>query len=60
LLDNGKITGVNLFIPGFQEGDADWGQIGYLSQGRRHAEPQRVYDPSGFQNQKQSQLRRAA
>jgi hypothetical protein len=30
LLDNGKIAGVNLFIPGFREGDSDWKQIGYL------------------------------
>lgn len=30
LLDNGKIAGVYLFIPGFVEGDADLKQIGYL------------------------------
>lgn len=30
LLDNGKTAGVYLFIPGFQEGDADLKQIGYL------------------------------
>jgi len=30
LLDNGKVAGIRLFIPGFQEGDADWKQIGYL------------------------------
>jgi hypothetical protein len=30
LLDNGKIAGVYLFIPGFVEGDTDLKQIGYL------------------------------
>src|SRR5262249_2027676 len=30
LLDNGKIAGVYLFIPGFVEGDAELKQIGYL------------------------------
>jgi hypothetical protein len=30
LLDNGKIAGLYLFIPGFQEGDTDFKQIGYL------------------------------
>jgi hypothetical protein len=30
LLDNGKIAGVYLFIPGFLESDADLKQIGYL------------------------------
>jgi hypothetical protein len=30
LLDNGKIAGIRLFIPSFQEDDADWKQIGYL------------------------------
>jgi hypothetical protein len=30
LLDNGKIAGVYLFIPGFREGDLDWKQVGYL------------------------------
>jgi hypothetical protein len=30
LLDNGKIAGIRLFIPGFQEGNVDWRQIGYL------------------------------
>ncbi len=30
LLDNGQTAGVRLFIPGFQEGDTDWKQIGYL------------------------------
>jgi hypothetical protein len=30
LLDNGRIAGIRLFIPGFQDGDADWRQIGYL------------------------------
>jgi hypothetical protein len=30
LLDNGQIAGIRLFIPGFQEGDNDWNQIGYL------------------------------
>jgi hypothetical protein len=30
LLDNGKTAGVYLFIPGFQEGDVDLKQIGYL------------------------------
>ena len=30
LLDNGKNVGIYLFIPGFQEGNADWKQIGYL------------------------------
>ena len=30
LLDNGKITGINLFIPGFDEKDFVWKQIGYL------------------------------
>jgi hypothetical protein len=24
------MAGVNLFIPGFQEGESDWRQIGYL------------------------------
>jgi hypothetical protein len=30
LLDNGKTVGIRLFIPGFQEQDAKWKQIGYL------------------------------
>jgi hypothetical protein len=30
LLDNGKLAGIYLFIPGFREGDADLAQIGYL------------------------------
>lgn len=30
LLDNGKIAGVVLFIPGFREDDVDFKQIGYL------------------------------
>jgi hypothetical protein len=30
LLDNGKMAGIHLFIPGFVEGDADLKQIGYL------------------------------
>jgi hypothetical protein len=30
LLDNGKIAGIYLFIPGFQESDIDLKQIGYL------------------------------
>jgi len=30
LLDNGKIAGIRLFIPGFLDGDASWRQIGYL------------------------------
>jgi len=30
LLDNGKIAGIYLFIPGFREDDADLKQIGYL------------------------------
>jgi len=30
LLDNGKTAGVRLFIPGFQEQDLNWKQIGYL------------------------------
>jgi hypothetical protein len=30
LLDNGKNAGIQLFIPGFQEDDANWKQIGYL------------------------------
>jgi hypothetical protein len=30
LLDNGKVAGIFLFIPGFREGDADLKQIGYL------------------------------
>ena len=30
LLDNGKIAGIHLFIPGFREDDADLKQIGYL------------------------------
>jgi hypothetical protein len=30
LVDNGKIAGVYLFIPGFREGDADLKEIGYL------------------------------
>lgn len=30
LLDNGRSTGIRLFIPGFQEKDVDWTQIGYL------------------------------
>jgi hypothetical protein len=30
LLDNGKMAGIYVFIPGFQEGDADLKQIGYL------------------------------
>ncbi|MFZ0958373.1 MAG: hypothetical protein WAN60_18675 [Candidatus Sulfotelmatobacter sp.] len=29
LLDNGKIAGIYLFIPGFREEDVDWKQIGY-------------------------------
>lgn len=30
LLENGRTTGIYLFIPGFREGDADLKQIGYL------------------------------
>ena len=30
LLDNGKIAGIYLFVPGFREDDADLKQIGYL------------------------------
>lgn len=30
LLDNGKIAGVRLFLPGFQERDPDLRQVGYL------------------------------
>ncbi|HWY67422.1 MAG TPA: hypothetical protein VNX88_02095 [Terriglobales bacterium] len=30
LLDNGKTAGLYLFIPGYQESNADWKQIGYL------------------------------
>ena len=30
LLDNGKIAGIHLFIPGFREDDSDWKSIGYL------------------------------
>lgn len=30
LLDNGQKAGICLFIPGFQEDDTDWKQIGYL------------------------------
>jgi|SRR5882672_7106219 len=30
LLDNGKMAGIHLFIPGFREDDADLKQIGYL------------------------------
>ena len=30
LLENGKMAGVDLFIPGFRENDADFKQIGYL------------------------------
>ena len=30
LLDNGKIAGIYLFLPGFQEADVDLKQIGYL------------------------------
>jgi hypothetical protein len=30
LLDNGKIAGINLFIPGFRESETDLKQIGYL------------------------------
>jgi hypothetical protein len=30
LLDNGKIAGIHLFIPGFLESDVDFKQIGYL------------------------------
>jgi len=30
LLDNGKAVGIRLFIPGFQEQDLNWQQIGYL------------------------------
>jgi hypothetical protein len=30
LLDNGKMAGVHLFIPGFREDDVDLKQIGYL------------------------------
>jgi len=30
LLDNGNTAGIHLFIPAFQEGDADWKQLGYL------------------------------
>jgi hypothetical protein len=30
LRDNGKIAGLYLFLPGFQEGDTDLKQIGYL------------------------------
>lgn len=30
LLDNGKVAGLRLFIPSFQENDPIWKQIGYL------------------------------
>jgi len=30
LLDNGKVVGVRLFIPGFREDNMSWKQIGYL------------------------------
>jgi hypothetical protein len=30
LLDNGKVAGIYLFLPGFQEADVDLKQIGYL------------------------------
>lgn len=30
MLDNGKIAGLCLFLPGFQESDGDLKQIGYL------------------------------
>ena len=30
LLNNGKIAGLRLFIPGFHEDDLDWRQVGYL------------------------------
>ena len=30
LLDNGKIAGIHLFVPGFREDDVDLKQIGYL------------------------------
>lgn len=30
LLDNGKIAGIYLFIPGFRDDDTDFKQIGYL------------------------------
>jgi hypothetical protein len=30
LLDNGRVAGVYLFIPGFEDDDADFKQIGYL------------------------------
>jgi hypothetical protein len=30
LLDNGKLAGISLFIPGFQERDTELKQIGYL------------------------------
>jgi hypothetical protein len=30
LLDNGQTAGVRLFVPGFQEEDTDWKQVGYL------------------------------
>lgn len=30
LLDNGKAAGIQLFIPSFQEGDAEWKMLGYL------------------------------
>jgi hypothetical protein len=30
LLHNGKTVGIRLFIPGFQERDSNWQQIGYL------------------------------
>ena len=30
LVDNGKVTGIYLFIPGFNDDDAEMKQIGYL------------------------------
>ena len=30
LLDNGKMASIHLFIPGFDERDVSWKQIGYL------------------------------
>jgi hypothetical protein len=54
LLDNGKITGVNLSIPGFQEDDADWGQKAAM----RSLNGCMILPV--FKIKKQSQLRRAA
>jgi hypothetical protein len=30
LLDDGKVVGIRLFIPGFRESDTGWKQVGYL------------------------------